>query len=225
MVRYDPTDRRIKYRHSYVAGLDVGQINDSTAVGVLEVVEAQPMYPHIPEFVEVANKIPPRYLLRGLERFPLGMRYPDQVRRVVEIMRKPQLAEVRLFMDRTGVGLGFYDLLKEARVQNLNGVQITGSQAEATRQPYGWNVGKAELVTQVQILLQTRQLQFEQSLPDVALLERELKEFRATINSSGNTSFNAREGQHDDLVLALALAVFGAQRPRPVHSLDMRFAS
>ena len=66
---------------------------------------------------------------------------------------------------------------------------------------------------------------FGRNVENVQLLVRELKEFRATINTSGNTSFNAREGQHDDLVLALALAVFGALRPRPIHSIETRFAS
>ena len=52
-----------------------------------------------------------------------------------------------------------------------------------------------------------------------------MKEFRARQSVSGNLSFNAREGQHDDLVLALCYAVFGALRPRPVTDLDVRFAA
>jgi hypothetical protein len=38
---------------------------------------------------------------------------------------------------------------------------------------------------------------------------------------SGNATFNAREGAHDDLVLALALAVFGLSRPETVRELDV----
>ena len=37
----------------------------------------------------------------------------------------------------------------------------------------------------------------------------------------GNATFNAREGAHDDLVLALALAVFGLSRPEAVLELDV----
>lgn len=38
---------------------------------------------------------------------------------------------------------------------------------------------------------------------------------------SGNATFNAREGAHDDLVLALALSVFGLSRPEPVRELEV----
>ena len=62
-------------------------------------------------------------------------------------------------------------------------------------------------------------------VPNVRELVHEMKEFRARQSVNGNLSFNAREGQHDDLVLALCYAVFGALRPRPVTDLDVRFAA
>lgn len=41
---------------------------------------------------------------------------------------------------------------------------------------------------------------------------------------AGNATFNAREGAHDDLVLALALAVFGLSRPDPVDAVRVAWA-
>ena len=73
--------------------------------------------------------------------------------------------------------------------------------------------------------MQTGRLRIGRSVPESHSLVRELKEFRSRQSASGNLSFNAREGQHDDLVLATAYAVFGALRPRPVTSLDVRFAA
>lgn len=225
VMRYDKEDGRLQWDHRFVAGLDVGQINDPTAFAVVEVIKAYPTYPELPDVAAHARAQPIKYHLRALERFPLHMRYPEQVRRVAELMRKPQIPDAQLYMDRGGVGLGPFDMLKEARVRNLHGVMITAASAEATQQPYGWNVGKSELVNKVLILMQTKQLQFEQSLPEVGILENELLEFQAKFRPSGSIDFNAREGQHDDLVLAVALAVFGATRPVPIHSLDVRFAA
>ena len=41
---------------------------------------------------------------------------------------------------------------------------------------------------------------------------------------AGNATFNAREGTHDDLVLALALSVFGLSRPEPVDAVRVQWA-
>jgi len=40
----------------------------------------------------------------------------------------------------------------------------------------------------------------------------------------GKCPFNAREGEHDDLVLALALAVFVLSRPDPVDAVRVEWA-
>jgi hypothetical protein len=45
-----------------------------------------------------------------------------------------------------------------------------------------------------------------------------------SFTTAGNAIFNARQGQHDDLVLALALAVFGASPARPVTKLNIVIA-
>ena len=67
-------------------------------------------------------------------------------------------------------------------------------------------------------------LRIAASLPDAAVLARELQDFRVRFTEAGNATFNAREGAHDDLVLALALAVFGLSRPEPVHNLNVKWA-
>lgn len=53
------------------------------------------------------------------------------------------------------------------------------------------------------------------------MLTRELQDFRVRFTESGNATFNAREGAHDDLFLALALAVFGLSRPENVREVDV----
>ncbi len=58
----------------------------------------------------------------------------------------------------------------------------------------------------------------------VPVLLRELQDFRVRFTDSGNATFNALEGAHDDLVLALVLAVFGLSRPEPVRELDVVWA-
>ncbi len=54
-----------------------------------------------------------------------------------------------------------------------------------------------------------------QSLADAETLVRELADYRVKISASGHDSYDAREGQHDDLILAVALAAWTSERGRP----------
>ena len=90
-----------------------------------------------------------------------------------------------------------------ALIGGIDVTEVTGSM----------RVPKKELVSCLQILLQTRRLHIVQSLPDAAVLVRELETFRVKITEVANETFGAwREGQHDDLVLAVALAAWMGER-------------
>lgn len=58
------------------------------------------------------------------------------------------------------------------------------------------------------------------SLPLAATLKSELLEFRARINVSAHTSFEAPSGKHDDLVLALALSMHWVRRIGLPNQID-----
>jgi len=57
---------------------------------------------------------------------------------------------------------------------------------------------------------------------DASVLIRELQEFLVKYTDAGNTTFNAREGELDDLVLALAIAVFGLSESTCATSASVR---
>jgi len=52
-------------------------------------------------------------------------------------------------------------------------------------------------------------------LAEVATLTAELRSFEVRLTQAANAVYNAREGQHDDLVLATALPLWGARALRP----------
>jgi hypothetical protein len=66
------------------------------------------------------------------------------------------------------------------------------------------------LVSRLQALLHQGQLKIRRSLPEAGILVRELQDFRVEYTASGHLTFNARQGRHDDLVLALAIACWRA---------------
>mgnify|MGYP001033865418 CR=1 FL=1 len=194
-----------------ILGLDLGQQRDYSALVIAErrMTDGQAHY-------DVGH----------VERFPLNTRYPavvEQVRRRIDALNvfplaggpKPRLA---LVPDQTGCGRPVIDLFVEARLGvPVEPVTITAGTA-AARAPDGWHVPKAELAAVVQVILQSGRLRIADQLPNAAELTTELKGFRAKIKLSGHVSFEAgedwRSAPHDDLVLALAMALWwGENRP------------
>ncbi len=194
-------------------GLDLGQVRDFTA---LSIIEKQGDTPEAELHV------------RHLQRWPLGTSYPDIVADVIEILNNPAFARGErptLALDATGVGVGITDLFrKEYKDQKLKvsqffPVMITGGDSLTMSGGY-WRVPKRDLVGIAQSALQTGRLKVAQSLPEAATLQQELLNFEVKININATDQYGAwREGQHDDLVLAVALSLWAALRPDPCSTL------
>ena len=78
------------------------------------------------------------------------------------------------------------------------------------------HVPKKELIGTLQLLLQTRRLQVARSLTDAAVLMKELENYRIKVTAARNETFESwREGQHDDLALAVAMAAWLGEQALP----------
>jgi hypothetical protein len=90
---------------------------------------------------------------------------------------------------------------------------ITGGAAVTfDRMTGSYNVPKRDLVSVTQLALQGGRLLIAQALPLAGLLRAELEGFRAKPTAAGHETYEAREGEHDDIVLALAQAVWVGER-------------
>jgi hypothetical protein len=128
-------------------------------------------------------------------------------------MDKPELAgHVRLVVDETGVGKPVVDMLRQAKLRPIP-VTITAGTRDAHVEHGIWRVSKRELVSVVKVLLQSRTLKIAPMLPEAGVLVKELENFQMKITDAMNDTYGAwREGEHDDLVLATALACWWAKR-------------
>jgi hypothetical protein len=131
------------------------------------------------------------------------------------VMEPPLKGHCQLVVDKTGVGRPLVEMLRQERIAcRIIPVVITaGHQATVSEDNWEWHVPKKELVTSLQLVLQGRRLKIAKSLPFAAILGKELANFKVKITASANETFEAwREGDHDDLVLATAMAVWLAER-------------
>jgi hypothetical protein len=182
-----------------IVGLDLGPAQEPTALAVLERVHPSP-----PE---------PAYNVRLLKRWPLGTAFKDiaaDLARVLKMLRPSPL----LVLDQTGVGRPFADLVATTLAREQAGcfpwrVTVTAGN-EVSEVGYGqWNVPRKTLVSLLQVLLQCRRLHVASGLPEATVLLWELQAFRAKVTLTPQDAGEPwREGAHDDLVLAVALAAW-----------------
>lgn len=158
-----------------------------------------------------------------MQRWPLGTDYPTIVRDVAALVDTHPLgrAQIQLVVDYTGCGRPIVDMLKQAGLDWLVAVTIHAGFNTTFDHNDGRtaSVPKKDLIAAVSVVLEQRRLQIARALPDADVLERELQSFKRRITPAGNeTMASWRERDHDDLVLALALAVWW--RERQYHNFD-----
>jgi hypothetical protein len=188
-------------------GLDLGQVADYSALAVAEQAQAGGRR---------------EYRVRHLHRWPLGTPYtaPDGqgiVEAVADLLARAP-GPATLVVDATGCGRPVIDVFKAARlfVGRLAPVVITSGHAAGFGSDGFWHVPKADLVGAVAVLLESRRLQIAPALTLAPVLAQELRTFKVKVTASGNKTFESwRERDHDDLVLAVALAVWYGQRQPP----------
>jgi len=219
---------------TFYVGLDLGQSADYTALAVVENVGGRG-----PDHEVMALH------LRHLERYPLRTSYPEIADKVEALVRAPKLtttteraigrdrtalADIRtearhkkpeLVVDATGVGVAVTELLRERRL-SFRAVTITGGdKAHYSGEDRSYRVPKRDLVAALEVPFHTGTLKVAEGLKLWPTLREELLNFRRKIalRTAHDSYEHWRESDHDDLVLACALACWwarrGASRPRP----------
>jgi len=205
----------------YIVGMDVGQVQDPSAVAVLAVHGGG------------------KYSLVHLDRLRLGMSYPVQVRTVAALLqvvdqraRREQVATLLatggrlssdplpapprtpLVLDGTGVGRAVADQFREAGLgPRLTTISITaGGTVTALGNSLG--VPKRDLVATLQVAFQSKRLKIASSLRLADAFVAEMLAFRVKLSAEGRDSYGAEAGMHDDLVLAVGVALWHAEWER-----------
>ncbi len=201
-------------------GVDLGQKMDPTALVVMEAQRRGWEWRYAPDDAAgVLGKArrwrtggEVHYVARMVQRLPLGTTYPEVARRLAEMdCRLRAMGHYPIFwVDATGVGKPVVDLLR-ARGVSLRAVYLTGSD-QVTEGPDGEvRLGKALLVSRLQVLLQSEQIHLPVT-PEAAVLVQELMNYEIRVNESANAQFGAfKVGSHDDLATALGLACWEEQ--------------
>jgi hypothetical protein len=198
----------------YFVGLDLGQVQDFTAIAVVGLDEdyltasraEQRTYDRLrsiresPFFDEVdlrvakrkgkhnLNPLPePVYEVRYLERLPLRTSYTEVARYMKRLLDTPPVRDnAELAVYATGVGVAVTDQLRTEGLW-FSGVVITGEEKKF-QDGDTHRAPKRDLVARPQVLLEegNRRLKIDPSLPEAQTLIEELLNYRYQITAAGN---------------------------------------
>lgn len=222
---------------SYYVGVDLGQANDFTAITVIEetgatgesplrvvYLERLPLGTYYPEQVDRIKEIVTDDRLSteiagerrefASDETPWGAFRRHENGRVPLVVGPRRRVLPEVVVDATGVGRPVVDMMRKEGLQ-FAPVLITGGDTEHVEKGF-YRVPKRNLVSSVQVALQTGRLVIHPHLDLADTLRKELLNFRIKINlKTAHDSYEAwREGDHDDLVLAVALAAWRARKAR-----------
>ena len=206
-------------------GLDLGQRQDPSAVAIVE---------RVPQVTQRMNHVtwqvsqetePAPMVVRYLERMPLGTEYGDVVKRVAALVAQPALkGKKTLAVDATGVGMPVVEMLLGQRMGcEVRPVMFTAGMGQSTDGRL-WFVGKVDLMAGLRQAVETGEMQIPKQVVDGVQLVKELMSVTVGMRPSGLARVGADGfGEHDDLVIALALACWAGMGSKPREPVGRLF--
>jgi hypothetical protein len=158
----------------------------------------------------IVRQEPDQLTLVALERVR-RIPYPDVARLVADTLA--ELGTSTLLVDATGVGRPVTDQLTELGVRHTR-VSIHGGATLGQLDDGTLSVPKRDLISALVVGFESGKLRIARGLKHAATLEREAQSFEVKLSASGHDSYSARDGEHDDLLLAVSLPVWHAGRPQ-----------
>lgn len=190
-------------------GLDLGQRQDYTALASLELLWTYTG--HCP--VTFEHNWTPTLNLCGLRRYPLGTSYADYPKIVASRLRQVDMvngARAHLIVDAGGPGGPVIDELRRAHLTaEIHPMLITGGNSPGYAANGYKTVPRRDLISNIVLLLDHQVLRWSDKLPLRLVLEQEL------LNLNGGTTQPASSEEHDDLVMAVAIAAWHAKCVSP----------
>lgn len=185
-----------------VLGLDLGQQNDYSVLSAVEL------------DLSISKDSRAIYQIPYIKRYPLKTNYSFIVDDVFNIVDKFGLnKDALLVVDYTGVGRPVVDLFRERGAKPL-ALTITGGNKSHWPSKIEANVPKREIVSYLQIVLQSGRLKIAKELSLINKLVDEFLSFKLKIVDSGNTIKSIMEGSYginDDIVMSIGIAIWAGE--------------
>jgi hypothetical protein len=212
-----------------VMGVDPGQVRDPCAICVIEKCDGvddhgSPYERHTNQTEALGlQKKAERWRCVHIERLKLGTKYGDITRHAASMLADPKLqrdtdsnrSACELVLDFGGIGRGVAEDMIDAGLDPVC-VNLTGGLETNWKRRHLYNVPKEQAVIQLDARLNHDRypLSFSKHLTEADTLKQEIADFVRSVSGAGRMRYEARTGKHDDMVMALAIAVWWLSRPK-----------
>jgi len=188
----------------YIISLDPAQLNDYSALCVLEHTDTT----YRIEWLRRKRGVPYTEIVAWAKKVFLNPRY-----------RKDVSYPPVFTLDVGGVGMAIKDMLTVAGVP-ITGIQYTGG-AAVSRVGGNYHVSKSFIVGKFLAAWDEGRVLMPVGASFLTMFQSELRAFRGEMSAQGRARFEAETGEHDDLVMSVAQAVWWGEHasPRPTPPL------
>ena len=211
-----------------VMGVDLGQVVDPTAICVIEFCDG--VIDHGSDYERHTNqtqalglqKKAERWRVVHMERVPLNTKYGAVIQYIAGLLATPQLqadpsnnrTACELVLD-VGGNRGVAEMFTDAGLNPMC-VQTTGGMETNWARKNTWNVAKHEMITRLDARINHDRfpLTVSTQLAEAEAFKAEIADFTRSVSGAGRMKFEARAGKHDDMISAVALAVWWLSRPK-----------
>ena len=193
-------------------GVDVGQLHETS--GICAVVEDRRFPKSVPASHQdlVYSQRERHFIVKLLKRVPSGTPYPEIAEQVgIIAMRTTQElgSSGRVYVNATGTGEPIVNLIKSHCPSFTIFATYFNYGEQQSVEKRVITLGKALLVSQLQLLLQTNRIHLPRTA-EAELLAKELLNYQVQVDENANDRYGAfKVGSSDELVTALGMVVSG----------------
>lgn len=185
-----------------ITALDLGQTFDFAALASLKAAEE--------EKAEQGRKKERLYLCDALYQWKTETAYNKIIDDLGQLYERPEMIDTELAVDYGGPGRPVIDEIRKQKIRcKLVPITITSGNQVTDGRGGARNVPKRVLATTLQLVYNSGRITTSNRLKWAKKLDEQLRTFTQKIRTQGVDSYEAlREVDHDDLVLAVAMAVW-----------------
>lgn len=193
----------------YIIGLDLGQAQDYTALVLID------------KQTDIQ--------IKSIKRFPKGTPYTDISDDVNTIIQYRLGNKCDLVVDYTGVGRAVVDQLRQRKLNPIPVSITSGNSMRFVHDSQSYNVPKNDIIAELTTLFERHLIKIPDGMIDnidgqevnyTKLIEDEVLNFQKQTTVNNHEIFNARQGTHDDIVLALGIACWYSNLTKPQSTLN-----
>ena len=149
-------------------------------------------------------------------RLPNATSFGDQIEFLRHLAKMPDSHGAEILVDCTGLGIGVLNEARRLLSGGIRGILWTSATVEESTNDSQNNilrVSKMAALSALSVAVSNDAVHIGKAPGDLAALQEEFEAFQLTAQASGRLGAAAGAGAHDDLVMALAAAVFVAGQP------------